>query len=207
MLLLYFIVAGLLLGKLAGGHLAAIGEIKFRWWLLALGGFGVQAALFAPPIASRIGTAGPALYVASTLAVLAALLRNVRLVGFPVIAAGAGINLLAIVSNGGFMPSSPEVWQALNGVAALPVTYYTNSALASSATAFPYLGDILLLPRPLPFANVFSLGDVLIGLGAAFFLVIAMRRPSAVASMVDVGGVRPDASPGPRAGQPGSSLR
>jgi hypothetical protein len=206
MLLIYFIVAGLLLGKLAGGHLAAIGEIKFRWWALALGGLGVQAALFAPPVADRIGTAGPALYVASTLAVLAVLLRNIRMLGFPVIAVGAGLNLLAIASNGGYMPSSPEAWQALNGVASLPVAHYTNSALASSATAFPYLGDILVLPRPFPFANVFSLGDVLIGLGAVFFLVITMRRPSE-AARVNVVGVRPDASRGPRAGQPGSSLR
>jgi hypothetical protein len=35
---------------------------------------------------------------------------------------------------------------------------------------------VFVLPRPLPFANVFSIGDVLIGLGAVVFLVRSMRR-------------------------------
>ena len=171
MLLLYFVAAGLLAGKLFGGRIAAISDVKFQWWGLALGGLMVQAVLFAPPVAAQVGTAGPSLYVASTVAVLVVLLRNVKVVGFPLIAVGAGLNLLAISANSGYMPSSPEAWQTLNGVAALPTAQYTNSALAGTATVFPYLGDIMVLPRPLPFANVFSIGDVLIGLGAALFLV------------------------------------
>jgi len=114
------------------------------------------------------------------------LLRNVKVVGFPLIAVGAGLNLLAISANSGYMPSSPEAWQTLNGVAALPTAQYTNSALAGTATVFPYLGDIMVLPRPLPFANVFSIGDVLIGLGAALFLVWTMRRQQATVNVVSV---------------------
>jgi hypothetical protein len=34
----------------------------------------------------------------------------------------------------------------------------------------------MVLPRPMPFANVFSIGDVLIGSGAVVFLVRTMRR-------------------------------
>jgi hypothetical protein len=184
MLLLYFIVAGLLVGKLAGGRIAAIADVKFHWWGVALGGLAVQAVLFAPPVAAKVGTAGPALYIASTVAVLVVLLRNVRIVGFPLIAVGAGLNLLAIAANGGYMPSSPEAWQTLNGVAALPTAQYTNSALAGTATVFPWLGDIMVLPRPLPFANVFSIGDVLIGLGAALFLVWTMRRQQSAVNVV-----------------------
>ncbi len=207
MLLLYFIVGGLLVGKLAGGRIAAITNVKFRWWGLALAGLMVQAVLFAPPVAAQIGTAGPALYVASTVAVLAVLLRNLGMAGLPVMAVGAGLNLLAISANGGYMPSSPEAWQALNGVAVLPTADYTNSALASTATAFPYLGDILVLPRPLPLANVFSLGDVLIGLGAAFFLVWTMRRPLAAVNAAGPAPATDRLLRGPRAGQRGNSAR
>ena len=96
--------------------------------------------------------------------------------GFAFVGLGAGLNLLAITANGGYMPSSPGAWLALNGVAALPTSAYTNSVLAGSTTAFPYLGDILVLPRPLPLANVFSIGDVLIGVGGAVFLAVTMRR-------------------------------
>jgi hypothetical protein len=183
MLLLYFIFAGLVVGRLVGGHMEGIAEVRFRWWGLALGGLSVQALLFAPPVAAAVGFAGPALYVASTVAVLAALLRNIRLPGFRIIAVGACLNLVVIAANGGYMPSSPEAWLALNGVAALPTSDYTNSALAGAATAFPYLGDILVLPRPLPLANVLSFGDILIGVGAALFLVRTMRRPLVVAEI------------------------
>jgi hypothetical protein len=176
MLLLYFIVAGLLVGWLVGGRMSGVAGVRFRWWGVALGGLFLQLLLFAPPVAAQVGAAGPALYVASTMAVLAALLRNIRLPGLMMVASGALLNLLVIAANGGYMPSSPEAWFRLNGVAALPAGDYTNSTLAGALTAFPYLGDILVLPRPLPLANVFSLGDLLIGLGAAWFLVRTMRR-------------------------------
>ena len=80
-------------------------------------------------------------------------------------------------ANGGYMPSSPDAWLQLNGVAQLPVAGYTNAALAGAHTLLPFLGDIFVLPRPLPFATVFSIGDVLIGVGAAVFLVRSMRLP------------------------------
>lgn len=177
MLLLYFVAVGLLVGRLTGGRLVRLADVQFGWWPLALAGLVFQALLFDAPIASRVGSLGPVLYVGSTLAVLAALLHNRSLSGFRLIAAGAALNLVVIVANGGWMPSSPEAWQQLNGLAALPTLDYSNSALAGSATFLPFLGDIFVLPRPLPFANVFSIGDVVIGLGAIVFLVRTMHRP------------------------------
>ena len=175
MLLLYFLALGLVVGRLSGGRLSRLGDVQFRWAGLALCGLMVQLALFAPPVASRIGSAGPALYVGSTAVVLAALLRNVRLPGLALVAVGAFSNLVAIVANGGFMPSAAAAWMGLNGVAALPTTDYSNSAIAGPGTLFPFLGDVFFLPRPIPFANVFSIGDVLIGIGAAWFLVQALH--------------------------------
>ena len=37
------------------------------------------------------------------------------------------------------------------------------------------LTDIFALPTWLPFANVFSIGDVLIGIGVVWAIVVAMR--------------------------------
>lgn len=177
MLLLYSIAAGLLLGRLLGGRVRNIERIRFVWWQLALSGLAVQLLLFADPIQERIGSAGPPIYVVSTLAVLVALLRNVRLPGLAVIAAGAALNLLPILANGGYMPSSPEVWLELTGVAAVPVAFYSNVTLIGPETWFPFLGDIFVFPRPLPMATAFSLGDAVIALGAVIFLVSAMRSP------------------------------
>jgi hypothetical protein len=181
MLLLYSLIIGVLVGRLSGGRLRALETVRFAWWPLALGGLAFQLLLFSEPVARSIGDAGDALYVISTAVVMAALLRNLRQPGFALIALGATLNLVAIVSNGGSMPSSGAAWMALNGVAALPTESFSNSALMGPQTAFPWLGDVFVLPRPLPFANVFSVGDLLIAIGAGVFLVRSMRaRPSSL---------------------------
>lgn len=176
MLLLYSVAAGLVIGRLAGGRVRNLEHVRFVWWRLALLGLAVQLVLFARPVAERVGSEGPTIYVLSTLAVMAALLRNLRLPGLGIIAVGAALNLVAVLANGGAMPSAPEAWLSLNGVAALPVTHFSNSVLIGPDTLFPFLGDVFVWPRPLPFANVFSVGDAIIAVGAVVFLVSAMRR-------------------------------
>jgi hypothetical protein len=178
MLLLYAIAIGLVAGRLAGGRVRNLERVQLVWWQVALAGLVGQVVLFSPPVAERIGAAGPALYVLSTLAVLAALMRNLEQPGFTILAIGAIANLIPILANGGAMPSDPEAWLTLTGVAELPVSDYTNSVLIGPETNFPFLADVFVLPRPWPFANVFSIGDVLIGIGAAWFLIRAMRGPS-----------------------------
>lgn len=179
MLLLYAIVAGLLVGSVAGGRIATLASLRIRWMWLAIGGLAFQLALFSPTVAERVGDLGPAFYVGSTLVVFAVLLRNLDLPGLPVVAVGAALNLLAIVANGGYMPSDPGAWQTLSGVAALPTHDFTNSALMGPGTALPWLGDIFVLPRPIPLANVFSIGDVLIAVGIAWCVARSMRQPEA----------------------------
>ena len=178
MLLLYSIAAGLLIGRLLGGRVRNLERVHFVWWQLALAGLFVQLVLFADPVQARIGAEGPIIYVASTVAVLLALLRNLRLPGLAVIAVGAISNLMPILANGGYMPSSPDVWRELTGVAAVPVAYYSNVTLIGADTMLPFLGDIFAFPRELPMAAAFSIGDAVIALGAVTFLVSAMRSPA-----------------------------
>lgn len=177
MLLLYAIAAGLLLGRVRGGHVSVLAGLRIRWVWLAVAGLVFQLLLFSPLVAERVGTAGPLLYVVSNALVFAVLLRNLDLPGLPLVALGASLNLAAIVANGGYMPSDPAAWQALSGVAGVPTDAYTNSALIGPGTALARLGDVFVLPRPIPFANVFSMGDVLIGLGIAWCLMRSMRAP------------------------------
>jgi hypothetical protein len=177
-LLLYSIAAGLLIGRLLGGRVSNLEQVHFTWWPLALGGLLVQVVLFAGPVAERIGAAGPAIYVLSTLAVLAALLRNISMPGLPILAVGAILNLIPILANGGAMPSSPDAWLALTGVAKLPTDAFSNAVLIGPDTPFAFLGDVFVWPKPLPMSTVFSLGDAVIALGAIVFLVLAMRGPA-----------------------------
>jgi len=176
-LLLYSIAIGLILGRLLGGRVRNLEHVHFAWWGLALAGFAVQLVLFAGPVATRIGDIGRPIYVISTVVVLLALLRNIRLPGLSILALGAGLNLVAILANGGQMPSDPNAWLALTGVAALPVSHFTNVVLMGPDTVLPFLGDIFVWPRPLPMATVFSIGDAIIAVGGVVFLVAAMRSP------------------------------
>lgn len=175
MLLLYSIAAGLLIGRALGGRVRNIEHVRFVWGHLALVGLAVQLLLFADPIQARVGAEGPFVYVISTVAVLVALLRNLRLPGLALVAAGAVLNLIPILTNGGYMPSSSDAWRELTGVAAVPVAYYSNVTLIGPETWFPFLGDIFVFPQPLPMATAFSLGDAVIAVGAIVFLVNAMR--------------------------------
>ena len=52
---------------------------------------------------------------------------------------------------------------------------YTNSDRRRSTPALLPLTDLFALPAWLPFANVFSVGDVLIGVGVAATIALAMR--------------------------------
>ena len=98
-------------------------------------------------------------------------------------------------------------------IAALLTSGVAMVAAATTIEIGPKVGDILVLPRPFPFANVFSLGDVLIGVGAALFLVWTMRRPLALTNVAGPAAAIV-AGPavatrrllrGPRAGQRGNS--
>jgi uncharacterized protein DUF5317 len=115
--------------------------------------------------------------VASTAVVLAAVLVNGRIAGMPIIALGALSNFAAIASNGGYMPADTG---ALASLAKTAPVIYSNSSVPEHPALAP-LTDVFALPTWLPMANIFSVGDVLIGAGVAIVIVLAMRR-SPVAS-------------------------
>jgi hypothetical protein len=171
MFILYAVPLGLLLGLLLGGRLAGLGEIRFRWAGLAVFGFAIQVVLFSDPVTARIGDMGPAVYVASTALVFVAVLRNVAIRGMPLVAAGAGSNLAAIVANGGYMPASPSAAAELGRGAS---ESYSNSAIVETPALAP-LTDVIALPQWLPFTNIVSIGDILIAVGIVVVIVAAMR--------------------------------
>lgn len=174
MFILYAIVTGLVVGFLLGGRPAGLASITVRWSALIVGGMLAQVVLFSAPVTERIGDLGPWVYVATTGVVLIAVFANWRIPGLAIVAVGAACNFAAIVANGGYMPAGAAAMAALGRA---EDTAYSNSALLAHPALEP-LTDIFYIPKGIPFSNVFSVGDVLIGLGIAITIVIAMRRPA-----------------------------
>lgn len=175
MFILYAVFIGLLVGVASGGRIAGLASLRIRWSAAIAIGLAAQVILFTEAVSQRVGDLGPVLYVGSTLLVFAALVRNWAILGIPIVVAGALCNLAAVVANGGYMPASRAALDA-SGKAA-PVVY-SNSSLIADPALWP-LTDIFALPSWLPMANVFSVGDVMIGVGIASAIVLAMRTSAA----------------------------
>jgi hypothetical protein len=175
MFILYAVVIGLLVGFLGRGRVENLASVQLHWSGAIMAGLIVQVVLLSDQVARVVGDLGPVLYVASTALVLAAVVRNRAIPGIPVVVVGAACNLAAIAANGGFMPAGRGALEALGKV--VPAVYSNSSAVADPAL-WP-LTDIFALPRWLPAANIFSAGDVLIGIGITLTIALAMRRPPA----------------------------
>lgn len=170
--MVYAIPIGLLAGFVLGGRLEGLAALRIAWAPIAVIALLVQVLLFSSPLGDAVGAAGPLVYVASTAAVLAAVVRNFRAPGLGIVALGAVSNLAAIVANGGYMPADPGAL-ALAGLD--PSRGYSNSIVTNRPVLGP-LTDVFALPAGVPLANVFSIGDVLIGVGIACTIALAMRR-------------------------------
>ncbi|MEO7204748.1 MAG: DUF5317 domain-containing protein [Candidatus Limnocylindrales bacterium] len=173
MIILVAIPIGILIGLLARGSIANLSGFRFRWSWVAVAGLAIQVALFTPTGDLIAGSAGPAIYVASTTAVFLAVLRNIRLPGMAIIALGSISNLAAIVANGGSMPADAG---ALATAGFTDAGSHTNSVVLEHPNLQP-LTDIFAVPAGIPMANVFSVGDVLIAIGIVVLIATVMRRP------------------------------
>jgi hypothetical protein len=156
----------LLTVPLAGGRLSRIEELHIRWiWLAALA-FAIQVVLvtLAPEGDETLHRIA---HVATYLLAGACILRNLDVRFVWVVALGGALNFIAIVANGGVMPARRGALEA----AGLDVrgSEFANSDYVEDAR-LGFLGDVFAIPDGWPGANVFSVGDVLMVLGA--FLVL-----------------------------------
>ena len=163
MALVAVVVLSALAVPLSGGRLGALAELRLRhvWAVYVALGLGVLA-IELPGLPDGLRSL---LLVAAYPVGAVFLAANRRVPGMALTALGAALNLLAITANGGVMPASP----AARAAAGLPVDepgFQSSAAVDDPRLAF--LGDVFAIPASWPLSNVFSVGDVLIGVGLAW---------------------------------------
>lgn len=178
MLVLAFAALAVASPLVAGRWPAEIVLHRWRWSWLIWVSLLLQIGLFSFGLADRIA---PVLHILTYVAAIGFLWVNRAVRGTLVVAAGALSNGVTIALNGGTLPASAAAQEAA-GLAS--DGEFANSAVVDGAV-LPWLGDVFAWPEPLPLANTFSVGDVLIVVGVAIAAWAGSRRIGAAATRAD----------------------
>jgi hypothetical protein len=161
MLMLVVTLLGIGSVPLAGGRLAALEQVRLRQpWLIPT---ALAVQVYITTIALN-GSRGVhvAAHLGSYLLAGAFVVANRELPFIWVVALGGALNLLVIAANGGVMPADADALQRA-GWPSVSDQFENSIALARPRLLF--LGDVFAVPKWVPFANVFSIGDVFLVLG------------------------------------------
>lgn len=178
MILVAVALLGVLTVPMAGGRLSMLASVSLQkiWAVWA----SVAIQLLITVGGSHVPTGGAqALHMISYALSAWCLWSNRQLSGLWIVGGGGAMNLVAIAANGGSMPATAWAWRTA-GLDVATVGQFENSGVATEARLW-VLGDVFAVPHGWPFANVFSVGDIVIVVG---LLVLAHRscRPMATST-------------------------
>ena len=166
MFLLPSLVLGVIFAMLLGGRPGRLAEVRFRLaWTVPVA-LVLQLIIFGQLGEGLDQVSIERLHVASYVLLLAFAAANFRLRVLVPVLLGLMANATAIIANHGLMPVSASAARA-DG---LSPGVHENVFVGPSHLGF--LGDVFALPSGLPLANVFSIGDILIGIGMIMFVVL-----------------------------------
>lgn len=170
MSLVWPVVVGLALALALGGKLQRLTTLRWRALWLFYVALAIRIVAFpfsflpwhTPEGAAKV------LYLVSFGVLVLAVALNARLPGVAVVAVGMLSNIVAVCANGGHMPA---LRSALEG-AGLHFTVSRNSAVLAHPH-LPWLIDRWAVPAWVPWGTVFSVGDVIVAVGAVVFALTA----------------------------------
>ena len=178
------IILVIVVALLRGGSLRNFATLKLRWIPLVVAGFVLQVLIFTPfTTTSLIPVATVPLYLLSMALLTIWVALNWHIPGMALIAIGLLMNVAAIAANGGYMPVSPasaRIAGRLDRYATTgsPISY--NSIATEENVRLWLLTDIIPVPKEVPFANVLSIGDVLLEIGVGVLCYRTIRQVPAV---------------------------
>ena len=168
MIFLAAVVVGLVAGLLTRGRIENLARLQFRWPWLIVAALVVREAVLVTPL----NNVGGAQYVYLFALVVIVAWTNWhwrRVPGLWLVSVGAALNVVVIAANHARMPVAPELAGSLNSRGT--VGQYT---LMGAHTNLNFLGDWI---RLYPLTGAYSIGDVIIGLGLAIVVFLAVRNP------------------------------
>src|SRR5712692_3774817 len=172
MLWLLAIGFGVVLGLAAGGSLSNLARLKFRWPWFLVGAVVIREVVTFTPL-SRVEGAQYVYVVSLALIVIWTVWHLKRLPGVWLVTAGALCNLIVVAANGGRMPVSVDIAKAQLGGVLFQRGTIGQYTLMGPDTHLGFLGDWLSV-WPLP--QAYSPGDLLIAMGLALVILVAMHR-------------------------------
>ena len=168
------ILAALLVVVVTRGRFRRLGRIEFRAIGLLLGAMAIQAALeYVDFPKDRIDDAGLAILLLSYALIFAFCFINRSLQGLWIVAIGVALNVLVIALNQG-MPASDQIVHRRGREVHVPIERTVKHKPESDDDLLPFLGDVFTLPGD---NAVFSVGDIVIGLGIIDICFEMSRRP------------------------------
>jgi MFS family permease len=185
-----FLLPSLLLGVvfalLLGGKPSRLLAIELRqswtvWMAIAL-----QGVMFTPLAEEIPPEFITPLHLGSYGLLVVFAVANARVLSLVPLLAGMVLNAIVIAANGGRMPVSLAAWEAAGfGEAS------EGANVRLGAERLGFLGDVFALPAGFPLANVFSVGDLLIGFGAIAFIISVATREGPERQLVPARLLRP----------------
>ena len=179
MFIFIVLIGAILIGLARGGSLGNFADLKIAWQPIILLGFLIQVLVFSEAWQANADLKGatPLAYLLSLILLLVALTKNYRVPGMPFILFGFFLNFTAIALNGGHMPASLSALETAGLFSLTPGATNNNSIGMGANTPLWFLCDIFAIPKGFPLPNVFSIGDVLIAIGAVLLIQKVMVQP------------------------------
>jgi hypothetical protein len=168
------IALGLALGLGAGGKLSNLTRLQFRWPLVLLAAVLIREVVIFSP-ASQLPGVQYVYALSLVLIVLWTIWHWNRLPGVWLVTLGGLLNLLVVMVNGGHMTVARELAASeLNGELLRRGTIGQYTVMTAD-THLNFLGDWISIRPIIP--EGYSPGDLLIALGVALIILIALVRP------------------------------
>lgn len=170
-----FVLIAAILGIILNKGFEGVAENPIRGFYLAIIGFILQLGIFSPEFAfSKYEYLTPYFYIASLIILLTFVILNLNYNGMKIILIGSILNLIAIISNGGYMPQYIDKLTIAGEFEKIELLkqygHFYNGILGNSETKLNILTDIIAIGKPSFLAGVYSIGDLIIIIGLIVFI-------------------------------------